>query len=95
MILSMFINKDQVKKGSSLIESTVLACMTVGVAMTFVNNYSHMLKNVLATKECLLTKENQCQTITETYKEINGRIISDKIIVTEITEGSGYGFENQ
>ena len=67
-------------KGSSLIESSVLICMSVVIASSFTSKYTQMLKKAVGNQNNVLYKDNQQRVITETMKEINGRIIYDNKI---------------
>ena len=64
-------------KGSSLIEYTVMCGMAISLAMTFQHGYANMLKKSIGEQNDVLNKDNKQCIITETMKEINGRIIYD------------------
>ena len=68
----------RVKTGSSLVEYSILSCMAVSLAMSVGHGYSNMLKKSLMTTDDLISSEQKSRTIIETYRVINGRIISDK-----------------
>ena len=68
----------RVKTGSSLIEYSMLSCMTVSLAMSVGHGYTNMLKKSLISIDDSTSKEVKSRKIIETFREINGRIVSDQ-----------------